>query len=159
MAACGHDECERQPILLHLRNVNQERRVGRQVRASNSLAHFVWPGPVAHPTAPAGQLKLLPTGAGKHNGDRVLTVSGLGTAHRAWVTSLPPLLLADGTAYDTDRIIPYAYRHTYAQRHADAGVPIDVLAGLMDHRNLNVTRGYYRVGEDRRRDAIDKVTA
>ena len=112
-----------------------------------------------HPTAPAGQLKLLPTGAGKHNGDRVLTVSGLGTAHRAWVTSLPPLLLADGTAYDTDRIIPYAYRHTYAQRHADAGVPIDVLAGLMDHRNLNVTRGYYRVGEDRRRDAIDKVTA
>ena len=29
----------------------------------------------------------------------------------------------------------------------------------MDHRNLNVTRGYYRVGEDRRRGAVDKVTA
>ena len=48
---------------------------------------------------------------------------------------------------------------TRAQRHADAGVPIDVLAELLDHRNLNVTRGYYRVGEDRRRDAVDKVTA
>ena len=48
---------------------------------------------------------------------------------------------------------------TYAQRHADAGVPIDVLAELLDHRNLNVTRAYYRVGEERRRDAIDKVTA
>ena len=48
---------------------------------------------------------------------------------------------------------------TYAQRHADAGVPIDVLAELLDHRNLNVTRGYYRVGEERRRDAVDKVTA
>ena len=67
--------------------------------------------------------------------------------------------LADGTEYDKDRVVPYAYRHTYAQRHADAGVPIDVLAELMDHRSLNVTRGYYRVGEERRRDAVDKVTA
>jgi hypothetical protein len=48
---------------------------------------------------------------------------------------------------------------TAAQRHADAGVPIDVLAELLDHRNLNVTRCYYRVGEDRRREAVDKVTA
>jgi hypothetical protein len=29
----------------------------------------------------------------------------------------------------------------------------------LDHRSLNVTRGYYRVGEDRRRAAVDKVTA
>jgi len=55
--------------------------------------------------------------------------------------------------------VPYAYRHSYAQRHADAGVPIDVLAELLDHRNLNVTRRYYRVGEDRRRAAVDMVTA
>ena len=48
---------------------------------------------------------------------------------------------------------------SYAQRHADAGVPIDVLAELLDHRNLNITRGYYRVGEDRRRAAVDTVTA
>ena len=34
-----------------------------------------------------------------------------------------------------------------------------MLAELLDHRNLNVTRGYYRVGEDRRREAVDKVTA
>ena len=72
---------------------------------------------------------------------------GLGLAHR------------DGTEFDKTRIVPYAYRHTYAQRHADAGVPIDVLAELLDHRNLNITRGYYRVGEDRRRAAVDTVTA
>jgi hypothetical protein len=60
---------------------------------------------------------------------------------------------------DKTRIVTYAYRHTYAQRHADAGVPIDVLADLLDHRNLNVTRRYYRIGEDRRRDAVDRVTA
>ena len=48
---------------------------------------------------------------------------------------------------------------SYAQRHADAGVPIDVLATLMDHRSLNTTKHYYRVGEARRRDAVDRVTA
>src|SRR5207247_6088507 len=65
----------------------------------------------------------------------------------------------DGAGCSAAKIVPYAYRHTYAQRHADAGVPIDVLAELLDHRNLNVTRCYYRVGEDRRREAVDKVTA
>ena len=55
--------------------------------------------------------------------------------------------------------MPYGYRHTYAQRHADAGVPIDVLAELLDHRSYSVTRRYYRIGEDRRRAAVDTVTA
>ena len=111
------------------------------------------------PGIPLGELKLLPTGWANRHGRRTLTVSALAAVHREWVNALPPLLLADGTEYDKDRIIPYAYRHTYAQRHADAGVAIDVLAELLDHRNLNVTRRYYRVGEERRRDAVDKVTA
>jgi hypothetical protein len=38
-------------------------------------------------------------------------------------------------------------------------VPIDILAELLDHRSYSVTRRYYRIGEDRRRDAVDKVTA
>jgi hypothetical protein len=29
----------------------------------------------------------------------------------------------------------------------------------MNHRSINVTLRYYRIGEDRRRDAVDKVTA
>jgi hypothetical protein len=37
--------------------------------------------------------------------------------------------------------------------------PLDVLAELLDHRILNVTRRYYRVGENRRREAVDPVTA
>ena len=124
-----------------------------EVRAQQQRVRDRFPG------TPPGELKLLPTGWANRDGRRPLTVSALSAAHRDWITSLPPLLLADGTEYDKDRIIPYAYRHTYAQRHADAGVPIDVLAELLDHRSLNVTRGYYRVGEDRRRAAIDKVTA
>ncbi len=79
--------------------------------------------------------------------------------HRDWVAGLPTLHTLDGVEVDKTRVVPYAYRHTYAQRHADAGVPIDVLAELLDHRNLNVTRRYYRIGEDRRRDAVNRVTA
>ncbi len=33
------------------------------------------------------------------------------------------------------------------------------VATQLDHRNLNVTRRYYRIGHDRRREAVDKVTA
>ncbi|WP_280247996.1 transposase [Nocardia abscessus] len=60
--------------------------------------------------------------------------------------------------YDKSRIVLYAYRHTYAQRHADAGVPADVLRELMDHRHIVTSQGYYRVGETRRRAAVDRVT-
>ena len=38
-------------------------------------------------------------------------------------------------------------------------MPIDVLAVLMDHRSLNTTKHYYRVGEPRRREAVDRVAA
>jgi DNA-binding NarL/FixJ family response regulator len=38
-------------------------------------------------------------------------------------------------------------------------VPIDVLAELLDHRSYSMTRRYYRIGEDRRRAAVDTVTA
>jgi hypothetical protein len=48
---------------------------------------------------------------------------------------------------------------SFAQRHADAGVPLDVLSELLDHRDLNNTRRYYRVGEGRRRAAVDRVSA
>lgn len=61
--------------------------------------------------------------------------------------------------FDKAKIFLYAYRHTYAQRHADAGVPVDVLRELMDHRNLHTTQGYYQVGQQRRRDAVDRVAA
>ena len=111
------------------------------------------------PNTAAGELKLLPSPRANPDGGRAISIAMLDDRHRAWVDSLGTLRGRDGNEFDTTRIVPYAYRHTYAQRHADAGVGIDVLAELLDHRNLNVTRGYYRVGEDRRRAAVDKVTA
>ncbi len=88
-----------------------------------------------------------------------LTAFSLSFAHRTWIARLPSLTTSDGTEFDKRRVILYAYRHTYAQRHADAGVPIDVLRELMDHRKLDTTRGYYCVGEARRREAVDRVAA
>lgn len=112
-----------------------------------------------YPGRPAGTLKLLPAPRANPHGRKAITIAMLGERHRDWAVSLGPFRISDGTEIGPDRLVPYAYRHTYAQRHADAGVPIDVLAELLDHRDLNATRRYYRVGEERRRDAVDKVTA
>jgi hypothetical protein len=61
--------------------------------------------------------------------------------------------------FDKSRIFPYPYRHSYVQRHADAGVAPDVLKELMDHSDLKTTQTYYRVSEERRREAVDRVVA
>jgi hypothetical protein len=110
------------------------------------------------PDTPPAELALLPTPHANPAGRKPISGGLLDLRHRIWISQLPALRLDDGTEFDRSKIVPYAYRHTYAQRHADAGVPIDVLAKLLDHRNLDVTRRYYRVEEQRRRAAIDKVT-
>jgi integrase len=111
------------------------------------------------PDTPLGELKLLPAPRRNPDGRTAISISMLDDRHRDWVASLGCLRTHDGTEFDPNRIVPYAYRHSYAQRHADAGLAVDVLADLLDHRNLNITRRYYRIEEDRRRAAVDKVTA
>jgi hypothetical protein len=101
----------------------------------------------------------MPSPRRNPDGRKHIGLQAIEGQHRDWITSLGDIRTSGNTVFDPAKIVLYAYRHTYAQRHADAGVPIDVLARLMDHKDLDVTRGYYRVGEDRRRDAVDKVTA
>ena len=92
-----------------------------------------------------------------------LTTSAFGLSFRAWVARIPVIssevLGPDGTplAFDRRLVIPYALRHSYAQRHADAGVPVDVLRELMDHVAVQTTMGYYSVGLKRKVAAIAKV--
>lgn len=102
------------------------------------------------------RLALLPAATRNPRGERRLTQDRLNTAHKAWVESLAPLL-RDGTPASTAAMVPYAYRHSFAQRHADAGVPVDVLRDLMGHRSTQTTQVYYRITEKRTRAAIDKV--
>ena len=111
------------------------------------------------PATPLSELKLLPAPRRNPDGRRPISLSMLEGRHRDWADTLPELHSADGVPFDKAKAVPYAYRHSYAQRHADAGVPIDVLAELLDHRSYTVTRGYYRIGQDRRRAAVDRVAA
>jgi integrase len=112
-----------------------------------------------YPHTPVDELKLLPTDRRNPGGRRAITGFSLAFAHRTWVDRMPVLRTADGIEYDKSKIVLYAYRHSYAQRHADAGVPVEVLRELMSHRKLETTSGYYRVGETRRREAVDRITA
>lgn len=84
---------------------------------------------------------------------------------RNWVAAIPALTDAglDGNGlsvpFPRDAVTPYAFRHTYAQRHADAGTPVDVLRQLMDHVSVETTMGYYKVTMSRREEAVATVSA
>ncbi len=112
-----------------------------------------------YPDTAVGELKLLPTDRRNPDGRRAITAFSLAFHQRTWVDQMPVLTTSDGIEFNKRRIVLYAYRHSYAQRHADAGVPIDVLRELMDHRKLDTTKGYYSVGDNRRREAVDRVAA
>ncbi|MFE9009414.1 tyrosine-type recombinase/integrase [Streptomyces sp. NPDC007875] len=96
-----------------------------------------------------------------------LHTSYLSETLRHWADSIPHLH-GEGTDTDTqgnplpfDRslIYAYAFRHSYAQRHADAGTPLDVLRELMDHKSVSTTQRYYTVSLKRKRDAVTKLAA
>ncbi|MEV5511311.1 site-specific integrase [Streptomyces orinoci] len=122
------------------------------------------------PDTPQRALKLFPAWRTNPDGTKALDHERITERHRSWVDSLPDVFVPitierDGKRvtemlpFDKAKIFPYAYRHTYAQRHADANIRIDVLKELMDHRQLDTTQRYYRVSETRKREAVDRVTA
>ena len=113
------------------------------------------------PNTALAELKLLPAAKFNPLGTKGFRTASVNEPHREWVDALPPLLVRHGgteVEFDKSNVFPYVYRHTYAQRHADAGVPVDVLRELLDHDSMDTTRIYYRVGAQRQREAVDKVT-
>jgi integrase len=119
------------------------------------------------PAVAARVLPLFPRDRTNPGGTVTYSEPAFTSAHRQWVNSIAHLLVttvteADGTpreqAFDRLAVIPYAYRHSYAQRHADEGVPPDVLRDLLGHDKIGTTLGYYRVSEKRVRVAIDRVS-
>lgn len=116
------------------------------------------------PTAPATRQWLFPSPLLRSRQARGhLIASSIGVAFRYWTRSIPKidgeLLGPDGTPLPFDRslITPYVLRHSYAQRHADAGVPVDVLKELLDHRSIQTTLGYYSITHKRKQEAIRAV--
>jgi integrase len=92
-----------------------------------------------------------------------VTPACVGRVFKVWVAQIgtidSELPGPDGTPvpFEPSLITPYALRHSYAQRHADAGVPVDVLKELMDHVSVTTTMGYYQVSLKRKQQAIRSV--
>ena len=87
----------------------------------------------------------------------VVPTGQLSRVLKEWVAALPSLLGPDGEEFDRRLVVGYAFRHTFAQRHADAGTPVEVLSELLGHENLKSTQGYYEVSDRRKRLAIDQL--
>jgi integrase len=96
------------------------------------------------------------TGAYRHMNPQYISAT-----FRAWVDSIPVLsseeLGEDGAPlpFDRSRIFPYAFRHSFCQRYADAGMPQHVLQALMDHKSGQTTAAYYRVTNKMKREAMN----
>ncbi|MFZ3500343.1 tyrosine-type recombinase/integrase [Streptomyces sp. 5.8] len=168
---CLKQDSDGQYVLIY--DNYKSRRNGRRLPISQATAQVIIEQQQRtrseFPSTPTSELALLPTQRANPHGRKPITSSWLSSRHKEWVHTLPDFSApaqaeADGVlvtrtqSFDKSKIFLYAYRHTYCQRHADAGVPVDVLRVLMDHRTLNTTQGYYRVTEKRRREAVDRVS-
>jgi integrase len=139
------------------------RRLRRRVPIHRATADAIkdWQGRRAGlnlPNNSAGH--LFPAITNRH---RHLDSGSLSRCIRLWADSVPALdsdeLGPDGTPlpFDRSKIFPYAFRHTFCQRYADAGVPLHVLQALMDHKSANTTSAYYQVSRRMKRQAVDTL--
>jgi integrase len=150
---------QRRPVLRYLREkppskwlslpINQD--AAELIEAQQRRLHARFPG------TKLSKLALLPRR--KCNPTVRLPVISPTLSYRVgkWVRSIPTLLDENGGAFPTENVYLYALRHSYAQRHADAGVPLDTLQKLMDHRTAATTQIYYRVTWARKREAIERL--
>jgi len=110
------------------------------------------------PAACAAHLFPAVTGSYQH-----LDSGYISRAIRLWADSIPVLdsaeLGRDGTPlpFDRAKIFPYAFRHTFCQRYADAGIALHVLQSLMDHRSADTTAAYYQVSKKMKREAVNTL--
>ncbi|WP_166665815.1 tyrosine-type recombinase/integrase [Kribbella caucasensis] len=103
------------------------------------------------------ELVLFPAATTNPNGTSSLRAVVLTGLHREWVNRLDEFTLSDGGVFPATAVVAYAYRHTYAQRHADAGTPIDVLRELMGHRSVHSTEAYYNPRELQQMGEIQRI--
>ena len=138
-------------------------RAGRRLPITGETANVVISqqqrARARYPDTPASGLALFPRSTRNRDGTRPVDDSVVASHHRAWVDSLPGLQLEDGREFGKTAVFLYAYRHSFAQRHADAGTPVDVLRDLMGHRSMSTTQGYYSITAKRTRAAVDALAA
>ncbi|QGK70323.1 tyrosine-type recombinase/integrase [Allosaccharopolyspora coralli] len=159
---CLERDHDGKPTLIYTDSKND--RPGRRLPISEATAALLVTQQsdvrARFPHTPVGELALFPRVKGNKDGTKPIPVSSYTNAHRVFVDTIEHLLIGpDGQPLDSTTVVPYSYRHTYAQRHADEGVNPDVLRELLGHRSTRTTTGYYRVTEKRVRAAVDRVSA
>jgi integrase len=147
------------PVLIY--DNHKERRLGRRLPILELTAKAITEWREIRKTIPTSSEQYLFPGSTVN--EKHLSSNGLSHAIRTWVRGLQSLHSGeidshgDPVPFDRTKIHPYAFRHSYAQRHADNGTPVDVLRQLMDHRSIQTTGGYYTITADRKRSAIETV--
>jgi hypothetical protein len=127
----------------------------RAVRAQQAWVRARFPTTAPH------RLWLLPRPHKNTDGTNHISTGLINSWMRTWMTSIPRIdsgtFDENGEAVPFERglIQPHAFRHTYAQTMADSGVAPSVLRDLMDHRSLSTTLTYFRVGDVRKRAAME----
>ncbi|WP_405541870.1 site-specific integrase [Streptomyces phaeochromogenes] len=141
---------------------HKKRRYNRRLPVSRETAEVIriWQARRNKIRVPSRSSDFLFPAITDRSGYKHMTSASLATSMRQWVTAIPELLSdelddqGNRLLFDRTLIFPYAFRHSYAQRHADAGVPPDVLKELMDHRMISTTMTYYQVSMKRKREAV-----
>jgi len=136
-----------------------------------------------YPDSDPSRLPLFPAPFHNPDGLRPVPTWQIAVIVRNWVSALPQLLAPDtveddragndaehatvtadpidqpGTVpFPRSKVYPYALRHTWAQDHADAGTPLEVLQDLLGHAKPVTTQGYYRMTHARRRAAVVRLS-
>ncbi|MDJ0440885.1 tyrosine-type recombinase/integrase [Rhodococcus qingshengii] len=146
-------------------NNHKAKRYGRRLPILQTTADAIrqWIDMRSQINAPARSDSYLFPSVAERAGEPYIRSYSFSRCIRLWVDGLESLDTTDvddnGDPLPFDRMLvyPYAFRHSYAQRHADNGTPIDVLRDLMDHKSMQTTSGYYKITADRKRTAVRTV--
>ena len=142
---------------------HKNNRVGCRLPISDSTAERIRAYRVGvsarFPGTARSELVLFPRDNRNRTGIHPVTAETFSNMHREFINSIADQLTdADRAPVDPASIVPYSYRHSYAQRHADNGTAPDVLRDLMGHDSMQTTLAYYRVTEKRVRNAVEDVS-
>lgn len=107
-------------------------------------------------------LVLFPRATKNPDGTKPIAPAQLQGAVKRWAKALPRLDHVDERSgrtvpFPRERVVPYAFRHSFAQRHADAGTPVDTLKDLLGHQRIQTTLSYFRVSTRRKRAAQEAL--
>jgi integrase len=164
----------RLPVLVH--DMPKVGRIGYRLPVTQATADQIVAQQAAalarFPGVPTATLVLWPARDRNAHGARPMTAGSWVSELRRWLAQLQLVdgdVAPDGTVvarldpvgkpvlFPSERVYPYAFRHTFAQRHIDAGTPVQTLQDLMGHANIHTTMGYYTVKMDKRRAAVEKL--